>query len=65
MTTASMATTGDSYDGIEELQHRLPRWWLAAFWMTLIFAFGYWTYFHIFEIEPFETEQVRARPPGR
>ncbi len=31
-------TTGHSFDGIEEYNNPLPRWWLWKFYLTLIFA---------------------------
>ena len=34
-------TTGHSYDGIEELDNPLPRWWVGMFWATIVFGFGY------------------------
>ena len=39
--------TGHSYDGIEEYNNPLPRWWLWFFYSTMIFAFGYFAYFPI------------------
>ena len=35
-----------SYDGIQEYDNPLPRWWLAIFWLTIIFAPLYVLYFH-------------------
>jgi cytochrome c oxidase cbb3-type subunit 3 len=35
-----------SYDGIQEYDNPLPRWWLAVFWATIIFAPLYVLYFH-------------------
>ncbi len=35
-----------NYDGIKELDNRLPPWWVALFYVTIIFAVGYMTYFH-------------------
>ena len=35
------------FDGIEELDNDLPRWWLSIFWVTIGFAFLYVPYFHI------------------
>jgi len=34
-------TMGHSFDGIEEYDNPLPRWWLLLFVTTLIFAVGY------------------------
>ena len=35
-----------SYDGIQEYDNPLPRWWLALFWITIIFTPLYILYFH-------------------
>ena len=34
------------YDGIQEYDNDLPRWWLNIFWLTTIFAIGYTIYVH-------------------
>ena len=34
-------TTGHEWDGIEELNTPMPRWWLWIFYATIIFAIGY------------------------
>ncbi|SEW43024.1 cytochrome c oxidase cbb3-type subunit 3 [Cognatiyoonia koreensis] len=34
-------TTGHSWDGIEELNNPLPRWWLWSFYLTIIWGVGY------------------------
>ncbi len=34
-------TTGHSYDGIEELNTPLPRWWLWTFYITIVWGIGY------------------------
>lgn len=34
-------TTGHSWDGIEEYNNPLPRWWLYSFYLTIIWAVGY------------------------
>jgi cytochrome c oxidase cbb3-type subunit 3 len=41
-TKKSMTTTGHEWDGIEELNNPLPRWWLWVFYATIVFAIGYW-----------------------
>jgi cytochrome c oxidase cbb3-type subunit 3 len=35
-------TTGHDWDGIRELNTPLPRWWLWLFYITIIWAIGYW-----------------------
>ncbi len=34
-------TTGHSWDGIEEYNNPLPRWWLWTFYASIVFAVGY------------------------
>ena len=34
-------TTGHEYDGIQELDNPLPRWWVMMFWGTIIFGLIY------------------------
>ncbi len=36
------ATTGHAWDGIKELNTPLPRWWVITFYLTIIWAIGYW-----------------------
>ncbi|WFU14820.1 cytochrome-c oxidase, cbb3-type subunit III [Bradyrhizobium sp. CB3481] len=36
------ATTGHQWDGIKELNTPLPRWWVVTFYLTIIWAIGYW-----------------------
>ena len=36
-----VSTTGHSWDGIEEYNNPLPRWWLWTFYATIIFGIGY------------------------
>lgn len=34
------------FDGIEEEDNDLPRWWLNMFYLTMIFAVGYMAWYH-------------------
>ncbi len=38
-----------SYDGIQEYDNQLPRWWIFTFLITVVVAFIYWSRFYIFE----------------
>ncbi len=34
-----------TYDGIQELNHPLPKWWNFLFYAGIVYGFGYWTYY--------------------
>ena len=36
-----------SYDGIREYDNPLPGWWRAIFWGSIVFAAGYFIWFHV------------------
>lgn len=38
-------TTGHSWDGIEELDTPMPKWWLYTFYACIVFALGYSIYY--------------------
>ena len=35
------------YDGIQELDNKLPRWWVWLFYITIIFSAVYLVYYHV------------------
>ncbi|NVK05807.1 MAG: c-type cytochrome [Flavobacteriia bacterium] len=39
--------TDHDYDGIQELDNRLPPWWLWGFYISIAFAIGYMVHFHV------------------
>ncbi|AOW20656.1 cbb3-type cytochrome c oxidase N-terminal domain-containing protein [Urechidicola croceus] len=53
------------YDGIRELDNVLPPWWVYGFYLTIIFAVGYLSYYHILggdnQTTEFEKEMAQAR----
>ncbi len=36
-----VGTTGHSWDGIEEFNNPLPRWWLWTFYLCIVWGIGY------------------------
>jgi len=50
---------GHSYDGIQELDHPLPKWWVYLFYATIVYAVCYWSYYE-FLGGPSHTEQYQA-----
>jgi len=49
--------TNHAYDGIRELDNRLPPWWVGMFYATIIYGVIYLMYFHVFNIGPSSAEE--------
>ena len=37
---------GHNFDGIEEYDNDMPRWWLNLFYVTIVFSIGYLCWYH-------------------
>jgi cytochrome c oxidase cbb3-type subunit III len=51
------STTGHEWDGIKELNTPLPRWWLYTFYLTIVWAIGYWV---VYPAWPLLTSNTRG-----
>ena len=50
---------GHNYDGIRELDNRLPPWWLYGFYLCIIFAGIYLWRFHVSHTAPLSREELQ------
>jgi len=52
------------YDGIQELDNNLPRWWVWLFYITIIYAAAYLVYYHVAKAGPLQegeyTNEMKA-----
>ena len=54
---SGVETTGHVWDGLKELNTPLPRWWLYTFYLTIIWAIGYWIVYPAWPL-------LRSNTPG-
>ncbi len=50
---------GHDYDGIRELDNRLPPWWLYGFYLCIFFAFVYLYRYHVAHSAPLPKEELQ------
>ena len=61
----SSVVTDHEYDGIRELDNRLPGWWLYGFYFTIFFGLAYLVHYHVLgtgksQDEEYQTAMVEA-----
>lgn len=47
------------YDGISELDNKLPPWWIAAFTLTILFSVVYLYRYHVSHSAPLQIEELQ------
>jgi cytochrome c oxidase cbb3-type subunit 3 len=52
------STTGHEWDGVKELNTPLPRWWLYMFYLTIVWAVGYWILYPAWPLLTSSTEGI-------
>ncbi len=59
ITEDSKIDLGHNYDGIRELDNKLPPWWLYGFFLTILFAGVYLWRYHVAETAPLSLEELQ------
>ncbi|MDT3738754.1 MAG: cbb3-type cytochrome c oxidase N-terminal domain-containing protein [Candidatus Kapabacteria bacterium] len=49
-----------NYDGIQEFDNPLPRWWVGLFILTIIWSLIYMFYYHVSDMGPNQTQEYAA-----
>jgi cytochrome c oxidase cbb3-type subunit III len=64
-----------NYDGIQEYDNPMPRWWVWVFWATIVFSQVYFVYYHLldgnptmhdefaYEVEHWNARMIELAPP--
>ncbi|MBI5916211.1 MAG: c-type cytochrome [Bacteroidetes bacterium] len=52
---------GHNYDGIRELDNKLPPWWLGMFYLSIVFAVIYLFAFHLSDIGPSSQQEYETQ----
>ena len=55
--TGDILLSGHEYDGIKELDNKLPKWWLWLFYITIVIAFAYFFRYHVLKTGPLQEEE--------
>jgi cytochrome c oxidase cbb3-type subunit III len=55
--TGGTLISGHEYDGIKELDNKLPKWWLWLFYITIIISVVYFFRFHVLKTGDLQEEE--------
>lgn len=55
--TGANLITDHEYDGIKELDNKLPKWWLWLFYITIIFSAIYFLRYHVLQTAPLQEQE--------
>ncbi|MEI6899612.1 MAG: cbb3-type cytochrome c oxidase N-terminal domain-containing protein, partial [Bacteroidota bacterium] len=58
--TGDKLLSGHEYDGIKELDNRLPRWWLWLFIISIVWAVVYLFMFDVIKVAPHQQEEFQS-----
>lgn len=47
------------YDGIQEMDNSLPRWWLYMFYIAIVFSVLYMVYYHVIRVGYLQEDEYR------
>jgi len=50
---------GHEYDGIRELDNKLPRWWVYLFYITIVFSIIYLVGYHVTGWWPLQEDEYK------
>lgn len=51
------------YDGIQELDNKMPSWWVTLFILTFIFAIAYMFYYHVAKLGDLQLQEYASEFP--
>lgn len=65
MSKESEIVLDHNYDGIRELDNKLPPWWTYLFYVSIVFGVAYFVYYEVFDgpsqIDEYETDVAEAQ----
>lgn len=59
MTDSQDRLLDHDYDGIQELDNNLPRWWLYMFYISIVWGVLYFAYYHVLNIGYSSADEYR------